>query len=215
MSNIGKRIAQARERAGMNQSELARALGVKPQAVQKWEAGGSPKNDRLASLAAALNVTVGHLIGEESADAPPRAPGVLAVPLLSNAASMGYGTDAQADDVIADTITLTPHFVNEQIRPTKEAALRFIHAYGDSMEPTLRSGDVLLVDTGIREVRIDGIYVLRAHDRLFVKRVRQRMDGNFEISSDNPTHKTVDILNGDHEVSVIGRVVWAWNGRRM
>lgn len=216
MSNIGKRIAQAREHAGMNQSELARALNVKPQAVQKWEAGGSPKHARLTEIAMALNVSVGYLIGDDATEPQPRTTQAgLAVPLLSNAASMGYGADTIADDVIADTMTLTPQFVHEHVRPSKESALRFIHAYGDSMEPTLKSGDVLLVDTGIKDVKIDGIYVLRAHNRLFVKRVRQRMDGKFEISSDNPTHKTVDILNGDYEVAVMGRVVWYWNGHKM
>jgi phage repressor protein C with HTH and peptisase S24 domain len=56
---------------------------------------------------------------------------------------------------------------------------------------------------------------LEAHGRLFIKRVRQRLDGSYEISSDNPAHKTVDVLDGAHEVRVIGRVLWAWNGRKM
>ncbi|PUE22473.1 hypothetical protein B9Z43_01255 [Limnohabitans sp. MMS-10A-192] len=137
------------------------------------------------------------------------------VPMLANEASMGIGTDSIDGDVMTGQITLTTKFVTDQVHPTRTDALRFIHAYGDSMAPTLNSGDVLLVDTGIKEVKIDGIYVLRAHERLFVKRVRQRMDGLFEVSSDNPTHKTVDVLNGDHEVAVIGRVVWAWNGHGM
>lgn len=128
---------------------------------------------------------------------------------------MGLGADTYSEEVMAGSITLTHQFVENYIHPSRASDLRFIHAYGDSMAPTLNSGDVLLVDTSVTEVRIDGIYVLRAHDRLFVKRVRQRMDGNFEISSDNPTHKTVDVLNGDHQVSVIGRVVWYWNGHRV
>ena len=56
--------------------------------------------------------------------------------------------------------------------------------------------------------------MLRAHGRLFVKRVRQRLNGQFEISSDNPAHKTVEVLNGEHEVEVVGRVLWYWNGHR-
>jgi hypothetical protein len=27
--------------------------------------------------------------------------------------------------------------------------------------------------------------------------------------------KTVDVLNGGHNVTVLGRVVWAWNGRKL
>lgn len=215
MSGIGKQIAKAREAAGLNQSELARALNVKPQAVQKWESGGAPRHARLDDIAKILKVTVAFLIGEDQAGAPAIMSGTFQVPIMENDASMGAGTDLHAEDVLAGTITLTPQFVNDHLHPSKPDALRFIHAYGDSMAPTLNSGDILLVDTGIKEVKIDGIYVLRAHDRLFVKRVRQRMDGKFEISSDNPTHKTVDVLNGDHEVAVVGRVVWYWNGHRV
>ena len=141
--------------------------------------------------------------------------GAVHVPVLANAASMGGGSDLMQEDSICGELTLTPQFVAEQLRPVRPAALRFIHGYGDSMAPTFNSGDVLLVDTDMREVRIDGIYVLEAHGRLFIKRVRQRMDGSFEISSDNPTHKTVDTLNGDHQVEVKGRVIWCWNGRKM
>jgi len=137
------------------------------------------------------------------------------VELLANSASMGAGTDQHDTDTLCGHITLTETFARNQIKPSNPSALRFIHAYGDSMEPTFSSGDVLLVDTGAVDVKIDGVYVLRAHGRLFVKRVRQRMDGQFEISSDNPNHRTVDVLNGDHEVAVVGRVLWAWNGRRM
>ena len=37
MNTLGKRIAIAREKLGLNQSELARQIDVTPQAVQKWE----------------------------------------------------------------------------------------------------------------------------------------------------------------------------------
>lgn len=136
------------------------------------------------------------------------------VPLLENSGSMGEGSAMLDGDVLAGQLTLNPIWVSSTLHPSRQDALRFIHGYGDSMTPTFNSGDVLLVDTGINEVKIDGVYVLTAHDRLFIKRVRQRMDGVFEISSDNPTHKTVDVLNGNHDVLVLGRVIWVWNGRR-
>ena len=56
---------------------------------------------------------------------------------------------------------------------------------------------------------------MTANERLYIKRVRQRMDGSVEISSDNATVKTVDVLNGGQAIDVLGRVVWAWNGRKL
>lgn len=150
--------------------------------------------------------------------APTPAPGApaISVPLLANAGSMGPGTEIQHDDVLVGHIALSEQWVARRLKPTSPTALRFIHAYGDSMHPTFEDGDVLLVDTGMRDPKaIDGVYVMAANDRVYIKRVRQRMDGVVEISSDNPTVKTVDVLNGDHRIDILGRVVWCWNGRKL
>lgn len=36
-----------------------------------------------------------------------------------------------------------------------------------------------------------------------------------EIKSRALTFKTVDVLNGANQVAVLGRVIWAWNGRKL
>lgn len=55
--SIGKAIAQAREAKGMNQSELAREVGVTPQAVQKWESDITlPRSTKVSAIAAALGI---------------------------------------------------------------------------------------------------------------------------------------------------------------
>lgn len=56
---VGDRIKRARERAGLNQSELGRRVGVKPQAVQQWESGSNLPADRerYIQIAKVLEVT--------------------------------------------------------------------------------------------------------------------------------------------------------------
>lgn len=138
------------------------------------------------------------------------------VPLLANAGSMGSGNDVMHDDVMVGSIALSPDWVTKRIRPSSLDALRFIHAYGDSMSPTFEDGDILLVDTGaINPSGADGVYVLEAHHRLFIKRVTERLGGGYDVTSDNQRVKTVDVLNGGNSVTVKGRVVWAWNGRKL
>lgn len=67
MNTTASRIAAARERKGMNQSDLARVLDVSPQSVQAWEAGRSvPRPQRLKALSDALSVSVAYLMGEEA-----------------------------------------------------------------------------------------------------------------------------------------------------
>ncbi|MGF6212368.1 S24 family peptidase [Comamonas sp. 4034] len=145
----------------------------------------------------------------------PGAPGVQ-IPLLANAASMGPGADVEHDDVLIGAITVSPEWLDKRIRPTAFDALRFIHAYGDSMSPTFEDGDILLVDTGRRDPSVaDGVYVLATSKRLFIKRVTERFDGSRMVSSDNKNVTLVQELNGDHEINVLGRVVWVWNGRKL
>lgn len=166
---------------------------------------------RLARAIADATRTTTALTPSPSPGAP-----VVHVPLLANAGSMGPGTEIQHDDILVGQIALSEQWVARRLQPTSHAALRFIHAYGDSMSPTFEDGDILLVDTGIRDPKtIDGVYVMAANDRVYIKRVRQRMDGVVEISSDNATVKTVDVLNGDHRIDILGRVVWCWNGRKL
>ncbi|MGJ7611117.1 MULTISPECIES: S24 family peptidase [unclassified Variovorax] len=138
------------------------------------------------------------------------------IPLLATPGSMGIGSDVMPEEVVVGRLSLSPHWIEKTISSsTRPEHLRFIHGYGDSMQPTFLDGDVLLVDSGVNQVKIDGVYVLEANDRIYIKRVRQRMDGGFEISSDNPNVKTVDVLDGNTPVNVLGRVVFLWNGRRL
>lgn len=141
---------------------------------------------------------------------------VIRIPLLSNCGSMGNGNDILDADYIVGDLALSAHWINQHIRPSNIQELKFIHAHGESMAPTFSSGDVLLVDVGSRDPSsLEGVYVLETNDKIFIKRVRMRMDGQLEVSSDNISIKTVDVLNGDHQVRVLGRVVWAWNGKKL
>lgn len=149
---------------------------------------------------------------------PTPAPGAPAthVPLLANAGSMGVGSEVEHDDVMVGSIALSTDWLTKRVRPSAPDALRFIHAYGDSMHPTFEDGDVLLVDTGRRDPSgADGVYVLATDRRLFIKRVTERLSGGHDVTSDNPTVKTVQELNGDSEIRVLGRVIWVWNGRKL
>lgn len=223
------RIAEALRIANKSPTQVAAETGLSDSAISQLLSGKTKtlRANSAVRLTAATGVSTAWLVSGEGpqlvqgfpvknmlAEAAEQSVGIR-VELLANSASMGLGAELQDVDALCGHITLTETFARDQLKPSRPDALRFIHAYGDSMEPTFGSGDVLLVDTGVGDVKIDGVYVLRAHDRLFVKRVRQRMDGQYEISSDNPNHRTVDVLNGDHEVAIVGRVVWAWNGRRM
>jgi len=92
--------------------------------------------------------------------------------------------------------------------------LVLISAIGDSMEPTLRAGDLLLIDRSDAGVKQDAIYAFATNGELRVKRMQLKIDGKVVVKSDNPQYEA-ETLTAEQAASlrVVGRVVWS--GRRM
>ena len=62
--DFGRRMADARRRAGLTQVELAKMLGVNQQAITAWERQNvALRAEQLRSLAEALNTSSDYLIG--------------------------------------------------------------------------------------------------------------------------------------------------------
>ncbi|MCH4295606.1 LexA family transcriptional regulator [Shewanella sp. 3B26] len=86
--------------------------------------------------------------------------------------------------------------------------LRVVFAKGDSMEPTIHSGDSILVDTSQTQLD-DSIYVLSLGGDLFAKRVQRRIDGGIDVISDNTDYKTQTVQGSDlKQLTIVGKVVW-------
>jgi transcriptional regulator with XRE-family HTH domain len=61
---FGSRLKMARERAGFNQTELGRLIGVEQQQINRWESGKNmPNIDAVSALARTLNVSTDFLLG--------------------------------------------------------------------------------------------------------------------------------------------------------
>lgn len=68
---IGRKIAEARKRAGLSQEELAEKIGVTAQAVSKWENGRNmPDLDNLFLLADATGTSYRLILGDPEAVDP-------------------------------------------------------------------------------------------------------------------------------------------------
>ncbi|MDO8940856.1 MAG: XRE family transcriptional regulator [Methylicorpusculum sp.] len=84
-----------------------------------------------------------------------------------------------------------------------------IKAKGDSMEPTIHDGDLLLVDTSIDSIKDDAIYIVQADHHLIVKRLQQSLDGSLTIISDNQRYEKQTIGPEQAKtVKIAGRVKW-------
>ena len=83
----------------------------------------------------------------------------------------------------------------------------------DSMEPTLRSGDRVVVEPAADLMRGDGIYVIGMGGGLTIKRIGFSPDGDVVgIISDNPVYPSHQAVTRSR-INLIGRIVWV--GRRL
>jgi phage repressor protein C with HTH and peptisase S24 domain len=205
---------------------LARAMGVSPSAFRKWLKGeAEPSRERLVALARAAGVSVAWLAEGEGPspvfEAPsgmrrrPRAPQPEAsldpaqfvlLPKHPEAAAAGAATPPTPPE--AGFIALRHDWVRSACGVDPENLLLELAA-GDSMLPTIRHGDTMLVDTGDRGVGTFGIYVLEIDGQRLVKRVQRKHDGSLVLISDNPVYQPDVVGKAEAAgVTVIGRVVW-------
>lgn len=92
--------------------------------------------------------------------------------------------------------------------------LSIVEVIGDSMTPTLHSGDKILIDRSDKSIAMPGIFALHDGDGTVVKRVEKipaSEPPRVALISDNPHHGRYEVPA--EMVSVIGRVVWF--GRRL
>jgi len=91
----------------------------------------------------------------------------------------------------------------------KPDMLRIITAQGDSMEPTIKDGVILLIDISQNRTTTEGIYVLKSNGQHLARRIQKMLDGKIKIKSDNPAYDDQIFTPKEMEtIEVLGRVVW-------
>ncbi len=208
---------------------MARAVGVSPSAFRKWLKGeAEPSRERLVALSDAAGVPVGWLAKGEGtppdlAAAPPgqrsgrtarevrsvELEQFLLLPKRPEAAAAGSATPAPPDRTTAEYVAFRHDWIRASFHIDPGELVLEI-AVGDSMQPTLDDGDLLLVDTSERNLGHFGIFVLEVRGERLVKRIQRKLDGTVVLISDNPAYGE-DVVSADaaNGLTVIGRVVWS------
>lgn len=204
-----RRLLALAEERGVSLASLSRLIGKNPSYLQQFLRKGSPRkleeNDR-AVLARFFGVAEVELGGsqEKYGTAAIRAdkPGWVDIPRLPLAASAGPGASVEGEGAIG-SFRFSARWLRDQGLQSRRLSAIAVH--GDSMEPTLRDGDEILVDTGLSPLR-DGIHVVRVDGALLVKRLEVRRSGPITLLSDNSGYPP--IVRPAEEIEVVGRVVW-------
>ena len=129
------------------------------------------------------------------------------LPRLDIEAAAGAGAIVASEE-IAEMVAFSAAWLRERHITPRSA--RILTARGDSMEPTIRDGDLLIVDTAIEMAVDNGIYCLAYDGVLLVKRLFIKHSGGLIISSDNKLAGRDEEI-APHEVPdvhIAGRVMW-------
>lgn len=127
-------------------------------------------------------------------------------------AAMGGGQIPHEYPEMLQDIRVSPRHLREMGVSFKEHYhLKMITGWGQSMAPTIKDRDPLLVDITIREFTGDGIYLFSHDEMLYVKRLQKKGKDRFKMISDNKHHDPEDIRVDD--THILARVLYVWNGQ--
>ena len=223
----------ALEASGLGDVRVGELVDVTPGMVWQWAHARRPIS---AARAEALAAAVGNRVTPEEISPAYRAAVSLRqgssirepaaeyaigngltrqIPHLNVNGSMGSGQYPPEHVKTVRSITVSVPELRKQTVFTSPNQLAFITGYGDSMTPTYSDGDVLLVDQGVSDHKVDGVYVFTYDGEMFIKTL-QRVPGKgvMAVSHNRAVYEPF-ALDPSKPLHIHGRVVLAWNARKL
>jgi len=119
--------------------------------------------------------------------------------------ALSAGGGAYDGDEEYEKLDVPPFFTNILGGIDNIKNIEAINVTGDSMEPTLNSGNIIFLDKTKYDISKDGIYAFINEYGLFVKRIQKRIDGKLDIISDNKEYP-IQVVN-KNEINILGKIV--------
>ncbi len=213
------RLKDARSAAGLNQAALAHRLGLERETYAKYESRSLLPHDLLPQTAKTLGVSIAYLLTGKDGDSPlPAAPvqdpeiietandSFTLIPVFDVRAAAGAGAFADSEDILYHHPLRSQWLARLTTAPA--AMLALIEVDGDSMWPTLHSGDHVLLNRAETWYSRDGIYALDIGDGLQIKRLAMHpVTRGITVKSDNPDYPSFEGIDAS-ELRILGRAIW-------
>lgn len=195
---FSQKLKQLRKKKGITQEQLAKIIGVERSSIGKYEGKGNimPSRDVLTTLSNFFGVSIDYLLDNEGTKNTKN--GVL-IPVLGTVVA---GIPVEAMEEILDYEEITRDMASQG----DHFALQI---KGDSMEPSIKENDVVIVRKQSDVDNGDIAVVLVNGNEATVKKIKKRPDGIMLI----PINQNYEVmLYNNHEietlpVSIIGKVV--------
>lgn len=202
MKTTSERIKEGMELRGLKQADLVERTGISKGALSSYISGRYiPKQNNIYLISKALNVSEAWLMGSD-------------VPIDRRSSDKTRGTTINVLGRVAAGIPIN---AIEEIIDTEEITAEMaktgeffgLQIHGDSMEPKISDGDVVIVRQQQDAESGDIVIATVNGDEATCKRLRKYRDG-IELISNNPSYEPMFFSNEEIEekpVKIIGRVV--------
>jgi transcriptional regulator with XRE-family HTH domain len=201
---IGDRIIQVRGKR--TQHAFAQSIQIAKITLLRYEKGERvPDAETVARICENHSIDYTWLITGKGS--PTELERYIPIPQYDISASAGMG--ACLDDCPeVEMVMVDKHWLEDQLKVNPQE-VSLIFARGDSMEPTINNGDVLLVCNKEQPIQ-EGIFVIRSDSLLQVKRIQRQTGAMLRITSDNPAYEpfTVNLADENLDFKIIGKVIW-------
>ena len=222
-----ERFKELRVKKKMSQGKMARVLGIDSSSVSRYERSKELGKEDV-DLTENFLMRLGKFFTEEEIEYIENGKPTQGNDIVSDAGTLYTQADqvsipyhkevyasaggGSGNHSMAETspITFSKHFLNTFLGIYNLKGLSIINAAGDSMDPTIKSGELMFVYPMENEDFKDGgVYVLMCSDVLLVKRVTfNPLTKEYTLLSDNgkvdPVELTIDEAS---DCRFIGRVV--------
>lgn len=186
-------------RVGLSKGSFARV----------WKEGTIPSPNNLRLIAEKTGVSIDWLLSgrepmmREAAGSLDGASNFTLVPRLS--ITVGEGGSLSSDQIV-DHLAFKKDWLKDIGLEEKDLILTT--SRGDSMEPFIPDGALLLVDQR-RKAPADGVYLLLLEGELIPRRLQRDMDGGVWIRCDNERYPPLKVDKEQlQRLHILGRVVW-------
>lgn len=213
---VRERILQIlEERPDIDMKTLSLRIGKSHSYIQQFLNRGVPyklPEDVRRDLATALNISERELGGPVPRETLPIAASTLSriksVAEYNVLTAAGGGIVLENEERVRDW-PFPRDFLEAELQ-IAGGQLAVVSVKGDSMEPTLRAGDKILINLDDKNVSQPGLFVLWDGDGRVVKRVERVLGAKhptLKLISDNPMHSTYEVLAD--LVHIAGRAICA------
>lgn len=212
VETMGSRLKAAREALGMSQQQLANRSSVSQGTIGNVESDARGYGRSVVAIARALGVSTEYLLmhsddkGQVRGVTSPEESGFVPVRRVLfklSAGVSGFTVDFLDNGDGEPLFFRADWFRKRGYSPDKCYAMPIS---GASMEPELRAGDVVVVNTGASDPEDGQVFAVNYEGEPVIKRL-VRDAGQWWLASDNPDQRRYPRKLCDDRVILIGRVV--------